>query len=297
MVNAPITRRRRRAPVAPESLPGEDVRLAVEDATLFQTPADNGLTRVSVFETPKKPQRAANVRRHNPIALEEMGRTTPFPTKLDPKLIHIAKWATRLFGVTTAQLAQLFGVDPTTIDEWMMSNADFFRAIRDAKDEFNTRSVEKSLLQRAMGYEYDEITRESTEILLPMGVPGASPSSRRRGAGNDDVSGKAQGLPHTKNNVVVVPGVKIKVTRKSIAPDITAIIFWLVNRTRKDGRWQNTQNVKIEGGLTVGRASTPDLLKNFSKDDLAALEGLAMKAGLALPAHAADDAEDPGDGV
>lgn len=117
-----------------------------------------------------------------------MGR----PTVYKPEFCAQAEKLS-LLGATDADLADFFGVTTRTIDRWKGIYPDFCLAIKDAKETANNR-VERSLYQRAMGYEYDAV-----KIFMPAGA-------------DEPVYAKY---------------------REKVAPDTAAAIFWLKNR-RKD---------------------------------------------------------------
>lgn len=92
-------------------------------------------------------------------------------------------------GLTDDQIAEHIGVTRKTLYEWRRKYPAFAVALAHNKDEADLQ-VEKSLFQRALGYDYTE-TKEIRE-------------------------GKKL--------------VKTEKTVKHIAPDVTAQIFWLKNR-------------------------------------------------------------------
>lgn len=59
-------------------------------------------------------------------------------------------------GATDVDLADFFGVAVRTIERWTSSQPEFCRAVKTAKSEADDR-VERSLYQKAIGYERDEI--------------------------------------------------------------------------------------------------------------------------------------------
>jgi len=59
-------------------------------------------------------------------------------------------------GATDSDLADFFGVTTRTIQNWSSRYEDFFRALKDFKDLADDR-VERTLYQRAIGYEYDAV--------------------------------------------------------------------------------------------------------------------------------------------
>lgn len=60
------------------------------------------------------------------------------------------------YGATQEQLAAFFKVDISTLERWLKEKDDFRGAIKDARDRHDTRVVERSLLERAVGFEAKE---------------------------------------------------------------------------------------------------------------------------------------------
>lgn len=96
------------------------------------------------------------------------------------------------------------------------------------------RQVENALLKRALGYDYEEETKMIAE------------------------SGKKS----------------IKVVKKHIPPDTTAIIFWLKNRKRE--QWRDVNKIEIDKPVQVEQSTNIDL-SNLSKDELLKLTHEAFK--------------------
>lgn len=103
-----------------------------------------------------------------------------------------AKQAAKLcaLGATDQEIADFFEVDVRTIHNWKHAHEEFFHSIKTAKEAADER-VERSLFQKAIGYEQDEV-----KIFMPGGA----------------------------DKPVYAP------FRAKIAPDTTAAIFWLKNR-------------------------------------------------------------------
>lgn len=99
-------------------------------------------------------------------------------------------------GATDQEIADFFEVDVRTIYRWKHDHEDFCQAVKVGKDVADER-VERSLYQKAIGYEQDEV-----KIFMPAGA--AEP--------------------------VYAP------FRAKIAADTTAAIFWLKNRRAGDWR-------------------------------------------------------------
>lgn len=120
---------------------------------------------------------------------EEEGRGRGQPTKYRPEFVAQAEKLCAL-GATDPEIADFFGVATRTVERWKVEHEDFCRAIKDAKAIADAR-VERSLYQRALGYEQDEV-----KIFMPADA----------------------------DEPVYAP------YRAKIAGDVTAMIFWLKNR-------------------------------------------------------------------
>lgn len=111
---------------------------------------------------------------------------------------EFAKQAEKLciLGATDQEIADFFEVDVRTVYRWKHDHDEFCQALKGGKETADER-VERSLYQRAIGYEQDEV-----KIFMPASA--AEP--------------------------VYAP------FRAKVAPDVTAAIFWLKNRRRDDWR-------------------------------------------------------------
>lgn len=114
------------------------------------------------------------------------------PTAYKPEYAEQALKLCQL-GATDTELADFFDVDVRTVYRWKHDHDEFCQALKTGKDIADER-VERSLYQRAIGYEQDEV-----KIFMPANA----------------------------EQPVYVP------YRAKIAGDTTAQIFWLKNR-RKD---------------------------------------------------------------
>ncbi len=103
-----------------------------------------------------------------------------------------AKQAEKLanLGATDQEVADFFGVDVRTVHRWKHDHEEFCHSLKAGKSAADER-VERSLYQRAVGYEQDEV-----KIFMPSGA----------------------------EEPVYAP------YRAKVAPDVTAAIFWLKNR-------------------------------------------------------------------
>ena len=139
------------------------------------------------------------------------------PALYKEEFCGIAKVAAKQ-GSTDKQIGELFGVNSTTIRYWQEQHHEFLLAIRDGRDSHNVRIAERALVRLATGFECDESSEEHTYI--------------RSGKGRE---------------TEYIPARKVRTYHKVYAPNPTALIFLLINRSRKDGRWQDIQNVHLSG--------------------------------------------------
>jgi len=129
------------------------------------------------------------------------------PTEYREEYARMAYVACTEGGFTDVKLAKLFGVAKQTIYNWKREHPEFLDSIIRGKDEFDVAKAEECLLKRVTGYRYTEVTRE------------------RNDQGQMVVSKKVG---------------------KHIPPDVKAITFFLINRSR-DGRWRRIQSVEVTG--------------------------------------------------
>ena len=106
-----------------------------------------------------------------------------------------------LLGATDQEIADFFEVDVRTIHRWKADHDEFCHSLKAGKEAADAR-VERSLYQKAVGYEQDEV-----KIFMPAGA----------------------------EDPVYAP------FRAKIAPDTTAAIFWLKNRSPE--AWRDKKEV------------------------------------------------------
>lgn len=138
-----------------------------------------------------------------------MGRPTKFPRIKHSQLKELI-----LAGFTDVKLCDFFGITEATLSNYKKKYPNFFASIQDWKAEADEK-VEKSLLKRALGYEYQEVTTENM-ILDGKPLKGAE---------------------------------KKKTTIKEVVPDVNAQKFWLTNRQPKT--WKEKVDVEHSGNLVV----------------------------------------------
>ena len=140
-----------------------------------------------------------------------MARPNKYETHVAPRLNEIADWVRN--GATDSEIAERLGISEDSLYKYKREFSEFSETLKETK-EFIDAEIENSLAKRALGYEYEEVTRE-------------------RNADGD---------------LVVT-----KVVTKQVAPDTTAQIFWLKNRRPKQWRDKPIEEAgdKEDIGLTI----------------------------------------------
>ena len=124
----------------------------------------------------------------------------------DEKLELIEGWARD--GLIDEQIAEKMGIGIRTLYEYKEKYPQFSQALKRNKEVVDAK-VEKALLKRALGYDYEE-----TKVTMT------------------DKGSKSK---------------RIERTTKHAKPDTTAQIFWLKNR--KPDEWRNNDNNETEDKL------------------------------------------------
>ncbi|MES9790695.1 helix-turn-helix domain-containing protein [Priestia megaterium] len=127
-------------------------------------------------------------------------------------LVLLEGWARD--GLTDEQIAHNVGISRSTLNDWKKRYPDISDALKKGKEVVDLQ-VENALLKRALGYEYEEITKESQW--------------------NEKTN---------KYELVITKSVK-----KRQAPDTTAQIFWLKNR--RPDKWRDKQDVEHTGDMDL----------------------------------------------
>jgi hypothetical protein len=120
------------------------------------------------------------------------------PTKYRPEFVEQAAKLCKL-GATDAELADFFSVSIQTLYSWRNVHPEFLDAIKTAKEAADER-VQRSLFQRAIGYQVDAV-----KIFMPAGAV----------------------------EPVYAP------YRENVPADVASAIFWLKNRRPKDWKDRN----------------------------------------------------------
>jgi aminopeptidase-like protein len=140
-----------------------------------------------------------------------------------------------LLGATDKELANFFEVAESTINLWKTKHEQFSESIKKGK-ELADANVADRLYQRAMGFEHDS---EELKVV-----------SLGTGEGS-----------HVERHKI----------RKIYAPDTTAAIFWLKNRSKK--KWRDKQELKHTGNVNKHKELTDEELDARIKQHLERRQG------------------------
>ena len=131
-------------------------------------------------------------------------------------LILLEGWARD--GLTDEQIAANMGIKRQTLYDWKNRFSDISYALKKGKEVVDIQ-VENALLKRALGYQYDEVTREAVEV------------------------------PYPESGVKFWAMQETTRVTKDVQPDTTAAIFWLKNR--RPDKWRDKQDVQLGGSVNV----------------------------------------------
>lgn len=153
----------------------------------------------------------------------------------DEGLIKLEGWARD--GLTDEQIATNMAISPSTLYEWKKKYSEISESLKRGKEVVD-RQVENALLKRALGYRYDEVTKEVAEV-------------------KNEETGEYE-------NVLI----ETKRVTKEVQPDTTAQIFWLKNR--RPDKWRDKQDVEHTGNMNVNNPfaelTTEELRKLAERD-------------------------------
>lgn len=207
-------------------------------------------------------------RRRAPEPSSILKRKIGRPSNYQEDFARQAYVACAELGATSAGLAKLFDVSLSSIEKWLRDITKFKSSVKDGRDVFNSDEVERSLLQRAMGCEYEEVSLRTF-------------TKNRKSIGEDG-----------KTIWEEVPVEERTVTIKRIQPDTVAIMFWLQNRDPE--RWKNVRRVEAGGSIDVKHDHKHKVEFDFSEvedDELKTLRDILARTSVAEPSG-----HRPGDG-
>lgn len=163
------------------------------------------------------------------------GRKSKYDTHVAPRLQEIEWWCRE--GLTEIEICKRLDVAESTFNNYKREFSELMESLKKGK-EIADYQVEDALYKRAIGYEYEEETRQLTES-------GAFTTT--------------------------------KIVTKHVSPDTGAIALWLKNRKRDSWQKHNSideefkkeqinlakaQTAKIENTLDDGQ-TTEDKLKDY----------------------------------
>jgi hypothetical protein len=141
--------------------------------------------------------------------------------KYDPG-IHctLAYWMAKC-GQREEEIAAAFGIPLGTLHSWRNRRAELREAMKPGRELFKNL-VAGSLAKRALGYDFEEVTRERVAVEFRAEGSAAIP---------------------TKWKMKVTKRVK-----KNLPPDVGACVFYLVNRDSEN--WRDVKKVEVSGNVT-----------------------------------------------
>lgn len=128
-------------------------------------------------------------------------------------------------GLTNEQIAHNIGIRSKTLYEWINKFSVIGDALKRGKEVVDIE-VENALLKRALGYSYQETTRE---------------------------------LSKETGQLVIT-----KVVTKQVIPDTTAMIYWLKNRKPKQWRDKPTLDTDMSNMIESMNTLTQAMLSNIA---------------------------------
>lgn len=135
-----------------------------------------------------------------------------YDSHVKDKLVLVTSWARN--GLTDIQIAHNLGISEDTFYTYKNKYTEFSEALKKGKEVIDFE-VENALLKRALGYTFEEVTKES-------------------------VFNKKTG----KYELIVT-----KTVTKEVQPDTTAQIFWLKNRKPKE--WRDKKDFEMSGEVNT----------------------------------------------
>jgi len=132
------------------------------------------------------------------------------PSKYNPGIhTQLAYWMAKN-GLTDVQMAEAMHISVRTLENWKVRHEEFVHSTKKGKEQVDVL-VQGSLLQRALGYEYEEIHKEKVDGRMTV----------------------------------------TKKIRKHVHPEVVAQIFWLKNRCPDKWRDRKALEITGEGGKPI----------------------------------------------
>ncbi|MFV0552260.1 MAG: hypothetical protein ACK5L6_10135 [Anaerorhabdus sp.] len=150
-----------------------------------------------------------------------------YETNVQPRFKEIREWIQS--GMIELHVAKKLGISEATFSNYKNKYPGLLQLLNEAK-VVPDQQVEDSLFKRAIGYSYEEETRE---LMLN---------------------------PKTMERELVVT----KTVTKQVVPDVTAQIFWLKNR--RPDKWRDKQDINLKGSINNPlEGLTTEELKRLAK--------------------------------
>jgi hypothetical protein len=151
------------------------------------------------------------------------GRKNRYDSHIKPRLFEIECWARD--GLLEVEICKRLGVGLSTFAVYKNNNQELQETLKTGKEIADYR-VEESLYKRALGYKFDEVTKEPV------------------------IQKGTDGIPLTDERGAVITELTVtKIVTKEVQPDTTAQIFWLKNR--RPDKWRDKRDIEHSGGITL----------------------------------------------
>lgn len=161
-------------------------------------------------------------------------RKNKYHSHVEPKLLLVEAWARD--GTIDEDIAKKLGVSYSTFRKYRDEYEALSAALKRGKEVADVE-VENALFRRAIGYRYDEVTREADKVIDP------------------------------ETGELVTIMVETKRVTKEVQPDVAAQIFWLKNR--RPDKWRDKQDIQHSGSMDVNnpmKGLTTDELRKLIRD-------------------------------
>lgn len=162
------------------------------------------------------------------------GRKSKYQTHVEPKLLLIEAWARD--GMIQEDIAKKLGVAMSSFSDYKNKFPELSEALKRGQEVVDVE-VENALFKRAVGYRYDEVTKEASREM-------------------DEETGEYKTVM-----------VETKRVTKEVQPETAAAIFWLKNR--RPDKWRDKQEIGHSGSVDVNnpyKELTTDELKKLIRD-------------------------------
>ncbi|MEO2261187.1 transposase [Paenibacillus amylolyticus] len=146
------------------------------------------------------------------------GRKSKYQTHVEPKLLLVEAWARD--GMIQEEIAKKLGVAMSSFSEYKNKFPELSEALKRGQEVVDVE-VENALFKRALGYRYDEVTKEAAREM-------------------DEETGEYKTIM-----------VETKRVTKEVQPDVTAQIFWLKNRKPETWRDKKEVDADVSGSMQV----------------------------------------------